>query len=102
MYPSERVPVHTKGLALLTLGYEALGKYSMPLSYSNALTYSYSLLLKGIIYADLGTSPLYVLNGIWPADGPVPPEEDVIGGVSAIIWAIIILPLIKYVRFFSE
>ena len=64
------------------------------------LTYSYSLLLKGIIYADLGTSPLYVLNGIWPADGPVPPEEDVIGGVSAIIWAIIILPLIKYVRLF--
>ncbi|KAK7676632.1 hypothetical protein QCA50_020375 [Cerrena zonata] len=70
-----RVPVHAEGMALVALSYEALG----------------------IIYADLGTSPLYVLNGIWPADGPVPPEEDVIGGVSAIIWAIIILPLIKYV-----
>ena len=39
----------------------------------------------------------YTLNGIWPPDKPAPSEEDVIGGVSAIIWAIIILPLFKYV-----
>ena len=52
----------------------------------------------GIIYSDIGTSPLYVLNGIWPANGPVPSKEDVIGGISAIIWALTILPLIKYVR----
>ncbi len=35
----------------------------------------------GIIYSDIGTSPLYVLNGIWPPNGPVPSEEDVIGGL---------------------
>ncbi|EKM49054.1 uncharacterized protein PHACADRAFT_202067 [Phanerochaete carnosa HHB-10118-sp] len=51
----------------------------------------------GIIYSDIGTSPLYVLNGIWPANGPVPSREDVIGGISAIIWSLTILPLIKYV-----
>ncbi|ESK88352.1 hypothetical protein Moror_14785 [Moniliophthora roreri MCA 2997] len=51
----------------------------------------------GIVYSDLGTSPLYVLNGIWHADGDVPPPDDVIGGVSAIIWAVTLLPLIKYV-----
>jgi len=50
----------------------------------------------GVVYSDLGTSPLYTLNGIWPANGPLPPAEDVIGGVSAIIWAITLLPLIKY------
>lgn len=50
----------------------------------------------GIIYSDLGTSPLYVLNGIWPASGPVPLEEDVIGGISAIIWALTLIPLAKY------
>lgn len=55
-------------------------------------------IILGIIYSDIGTSPLYVLNGIWPATGPVPSEEDVIGGVSAIIWSISLLPLIKYVR----
>ncbi|KAH9480360.1 High affinity potassium transporter [Psilocybe cubensis] len=51
----------------------------------------------GIIYSDIGTSPLYVLNGIWPASGPVPPTEDVIGGISAIIWSLTLLPLLKYV-----
>ncbi|KAJ3576321.1 hypothetical protein NP233_g493 [Leucocoprinus birnbaumii] len=51
----------------------------------------------GIIYSDIGTSPLYVLNGIWPASGDVPPSEDVIGGISAIIWSLTLLPLLKYV-----
>ena len=50
----------------------------------------------GIIYSDIGTSPLYVLNGIWPATGPAPPKEDVIGGISAIIWFMSLLPLVKY------
>lgn len=40
----------------------------------------------------------YVLNGIWPSSGPLPPKDDVIGGLSAIIWSLTLLPLIKYVR----
>ena len=28
----------------------------------------------------------------------MPSEEDIIGGVSAIIWALTLLPLMKYVR----
>ncbi|KAJ6585288.1 potassium transporter [Mycena capillaripes] len=51
----------------------------------------------GIIYSDIGTSPLYVLNGIWPSSGDIPSEEDIIGGISAIIWALTLTPLIKYV-----
>jgi K+ potassium transporter integral membrane domain len=50
----------------------------------------------GVIYSDIGTSPLYVLNGIWPSSGPLPSKDDVIGGLSAIIWSLTILPLIKY------
>lgn len=57
----------------------------------------HSLSSPGIIYSDIGTSPLYVLNGIWPGTGPVPSEEDVIGSVSAILWSLTLLPLIKYV-----
>lgn len=60
--------------------------------------YAFSPDISGIIYSDIGTSPLYVLNGIWPASGSVPPKEDVIGGVSAIVWSLTIIPLIKYVR----
>lgn len=51
----------------------------------------------GIIYSDIGTSPLYVLNGIWPASGELPSREDIIGGVSAIVWSLTLIPLIKYV-----
>lgn len=50
-----------------------------------------------VVYADIGTSPLYTVGGIWPASGPVPTAEDVIGGISAIIWSLTLVPLIKYV-----
>ncbi|KAK4050374.1 hypothetical protein OIV83_003443 [Microbotryomycetes sp. JL201] len=50
----------------------------------------------GVIYGDIGTSPLYVLNAVFPTSGPVPSTEDVIGAVSAVLWAITIIPLIKY------
>ncbi|KAJ3545437.1 hypothetical protein NM688_g5626 [Phlebia brevispora] len=74
-FTDTRSVLNVHGVALLTLSFQTLG----------------------IIYSDIGTSPLYVLNGIWPADGPVPSKEDVLGGISAIIWALTILPLIKYV-----
>ncbi|KAH9996962.1 potassium transporter [Russula compacta] len=70
-----RRPPRTTGSALLLLSFQTLG----------------------IIYSDIGTSPLYVLNGIWPTSGPVPPKEDVIGCISAIIWSLTLLPLCKYV-----
>ncbi|KAK7685797.1 hypothetical protein QCA50_011143 [Cerrena zonata] len=70
-----RTALNVRGLALLALSFQTIG----------------------IIYSDIGTSPLYVLNGIWPASGDVPSKEDVIGGVSAIIWALTLLPLLKYV-----
>ncbi|POW00603.1 hypothetical protein PSTT_13011 [Puccinia striiformis] len=39
----------------------------------------------GIIYGDIGTSPLYVLNGIFPSSGPAPSPQDTIGAISALI-----------------
>ncbi|TRM65069.1 potassium transporter [Schizophyllum amplum] len=71
----ERTAVEARGFQLLALAFSTLG----------------------IIYSDIGTSPLYVLNGIWPASGSVPSQEDVIGGVSAIIWSLTLIPLLKYV-----
>ena len=71
----------------------------------------------GIIYSDIGTvsivtfhdassstdiriqSPLYVLNGIWQT---TPSPEDVVGGISAIIWALTLLPLLKYVSVLAD
>ncbi|GAA5964905.1 hypothetical protein JCM3765_004101 [Sporobolomyces pararoseus] len=57
---------------------------------------SLSCVTLGVIYGDLGTSPLYTLNGIFPAAGPAPSADDAIGAVSCIIWALTIVVLIKY------
>lgn len=51
----------------------------------------------GIIYSDIGTSPLYVLNGIFPSSQPAPNEQDIVGAISAIVWSLTLLPLLKYV-----
>jgi hypothetical protein len=91
----KRRPVSVTGLALIILSFQTLGTLPVPPSssfFQNDVHHS------GIIYSDIGTSPLYVLNGIWPTSGPVPSKEDVVGGVSAIIWSLTLLPLCKYVR----
>ncbi|GAA5958723.1 hypothetical protein JCM21900_002075 [Sporobolomyces salmonicolor] len=59
-------------------------------------TISLGFLGLGIIYGDIGTSPLYVLNGIFPASKGVPDKEDVVGAVSAVLWTLILVPLAKY------
>ena len=49
----------------------------------------------GIVYGDLGTSPLYVFYNTFP-DG-IKDSEDVIGALSLIIYSLLLIPLIKYV-----
>lgn len=96
-YSSNRKALRLGGAALLAMSFQTLGAYLLP-----ALSLPPSSLttpIKGIIYSDIGTSPLYVLNGIWSASGPVPSEEDIIGGVSAIVWSLTLVPLLKYVRY---
>lgn len=49
----------------------------------------------GVVYGDLGTSPLYVFYNTFPhkIDDP----EDVIGALSLIIYSLTLIPLLKYV-----
>ncbi|KAH9747264.1 Potassium transporter 10 [Citrus sinensis] len=49
----------------------------------------------GVVYGDLGTSPMYVLYNTFP-DG-IKDTEDVIDALSLIIYTLTIIPLIKYV-----
>jgi KUP system potassium uptake protein len=53
------------------------------------------LIALGIIYGDIGTSPLYVLNAI--TSGKVITEDLVIGALSLIIWTLTLQTTIKYV-----
>lgn len=48
----------------------------------------------GVIFGDLGTSPMY----IFPSTFDHPPEVlDVLGAVSCIFWTLTLLALLKYV-----
>ncbi|HXL57236.1 MAG TPA: KUP/HAK/KT family potassium transporter, partial [Chitinophagaceae bacterium] len=49
----------------------------------------------GIIYGDIGTSPLYVLNAI--VKGRVISEPLILGALSCIIWTLTLQTTIKYV-----
>lgn len=50
----------------------------------------------GVVYGDLGTSPLYVFYNTFP-NGIDDPEEQVIGALSLIIYSLTLIPLLKYV-----
>ena len=53
------------------------------------------LIALGIIYGDIGTSPLYVLNAI--ISGKIITEELIVGALSLIIWTLTLQTTIKYV-----
>ncbi|PZO30303.1 KUP/HAK/KT family potassium transporter [Flavobacterium lindanitolerans] len=53
------------------------------------------LVTLGIIFGDIGTSPLYVLNAIVGSD-PIN-SRDIIGAISAIFWTLTLQTTVKYV-----
>ena len=61
----------------------------------NKVTAAGLLVALGIIYGDIGTSPLYVFNSI--IKGRVINETLILGTLSLIIWTITLLTTIKYV-----
>ena len=54
----------------------------------------------GIVYGDIGTSPLYALDQIFLGHGGVPlTHENVLGGISLVIWTLTVIVAIKYAIF---
>ena len=68
--------------------------FSQMLSH-NKVSLAGLLIALGIIYGDIGTSPLYVLNAV--TSGKTITEELVIGVLSLIIWTLTLQTTIKYV-----
>ncbi len=62
---------------------------------TNRVTFAGLIIALGIIYGDIGTSPLYVLNAI--TNGKIISEELILGGLSCIIWTLTLQTTIKYV-----
>jgi len=57
-----------------------------------------ALFALGVVYGDIGTSPLYAAKETFdPRHGIPLSPENVMGGVSAIFWALMIVVSLKYV-----
>jgi KUP system potassium uptake protein len=53
----------------------------------------------GIVFGDIGTSPLYTLKTILSMTTGTPTRDAVLGVLSLIIWTLIIITSVKYVAF---
>ncbi|MGI9462177.1 MAG: potassium transporter Kup [Alphaproteobacteria bacterium] len=52
----------------------------------------------GIVYGDIGTSPLYTMQAVFSkASGIILNQNNILGAVSAIIWALLIIVFLKYI-----
>jgi KUP system potassium uptake protein len=52
----------------------------------------------GVVYGDIGTSPLYTMKEVFsPATGVALNSQNLIGAVSVILWALMLVVTLKYV-----
>lgn len=63
------------------------------------LTFAGLLITIGIVYGDIGTSPLYVMKAILAGNGGITHtnREFIIGSISLILWTITLMTTVKYV-----
>jgi KUP system potassium uptake protein len=61
----------------------------------NRVSFGSLIVALGIIYGDIGTSPLYVMNAI--CNGKIISEQLILGALSCIIWTLTLQTTIKYV-----
>lgn len=54
----------------------------------------------GVVYGDIGTSPLYTMKEVFGGNHPIPLlPENILGILSLILWSLILIVSIKYVVF---
>ena len=57
----------------------------------------------GVVYGDIGTSPLYAVKEVFAGNHPIPiTEANVFGSLSLFFWALIVVVSIKYVSFITR
>ncbi len=68
-------------------------------SHSHKLSVAGVLIAMGIIYGDIGTSPLYVMKAIVTPEGHIEniSKALVYGGISCVFWTLMLLTTFKYV-----
>ena len=67
---------------------------------SKKLQATLALAALGVVYGDIGTSPLYTMKEVFAGNHPIPLiPENVLGILSLILWSLIVVVSIKYVVF---
>jgi KUP system potassium uptake protein len=56
-----------------------------------------ALAAMGVVFGDIGTSPLYTLKTVLDLTGSHPTPATILGALSLVIWTLIIITTIKYV-----
>src|SRR5690242_4278260 len=57
-----------------------------------------ALLALGVVYGDIGTSPLYAVRETFNPDHGIPLDAaNILGGLSTIFWALMLIVSLKYV-----
>src|ERR1700730_4511788 len=59
----------------------------------------FSLAALGIVFGDIGTSPLYTFKTILDLTGERPDASTILGALSLVLWTLFIITTIKYVAF---
>ncbi|HMN06495.1 MAG TPA: KUP/HAK/KT family potassium transporter [Flavobacteriales bacterium] len=68
----------------------------MAKAHTHPLTWGGMLVTLGIVFGDIGTSPLYVFKAVVGEETPIN-ELVVLGGLSCIIWTLTLLTTFKYI-----
>jgi KUP system potassium uptake protein len=67
---------------------------------NNSRLAALSLAALGVVYGDIGTSPLYTMKEVFAGNHPIPlTPENVLGILSLILWSLIVIVSVKYVIF---
>jgi len=70
-----------------------------PRSIANAPLAALGLGALGVVFGDIGTSPLYTLKTVLDFTGPHPDAATIMGALSLILWTLFIITSVKYVGF---
>src|ERR1700753_1597258 len=67
--------------------------------YSKKTLPGLSLAALGVVFGDIGTSPLYTLKTVLDLAGGKPDAATILGSLSLILWTLFVIPSVKYVNF---
>jgi len=66
---------------------------------SSASKIALSLSALGVVFGDIGTSPLYTLKTVLALTGANPSQAATLGALSLIVWTLVMVTTVKYVSF---